>query len=342
MGVNLKPILSGEEIRLSELRGRWVGIDAFNIIYQFLTSIRQPDGTPLIDENGRITSHLSGLFYRSINFMENGIKPVYVFDGEPPEFKRETIEERTTRKHEAEVKYLDAVRRGSLEEMRLFAQQSTSITPEIVQEAKQLLEYMGIPIIQAPAEGEAQAAVMASRGDVYAAVSQDYDSLLFGSPILIRNLSITGRRKLPRRNEYVMVYPERIYLKENLERLGLTRERLVWIAVLVGTDYNQGIKGIGPKTALKLVKKYDDFDELLKYVEGKYGMGLPYNIDKIIEYFLNPPSTTDYSLKLKRPDENKIVDFLCEEHDFSVDRVENGLNKLRRALENQIQQTTLF
>jgi len=343
MGVNLKQLFEHVEIKMDQLNGQRLAIDAFNIIYQFLTSIRQRDGTPLLDSEGEVTSHLSGLFYRNINFLEAGLRPVYVFDGKPPKFKQDTIRIRTERKKQAEKKYEKAVKQGAIDEMKMYAQQMVKLTDEMVDESKELLSALGIPVVQAITEGEAQSALMAANGLVDASVSQDYDSLLFGSPILIRNLSITGRRKLPRRNDYTMIYPEKINLKQNLERLGINRKKLIWIGVLIGTDYNQGIKGIGPKKALKLVKECDDFNDIKKLVEEKYTQAMPCNIEDIIRYFENPPylKLDESKLAIKKPDEKEVIEILCETHDFSQERVENGLRRLSSALNNKIQQTDL-
>ena len=332
MGVNLREIIPPEavaEIDLAALRYKVIAIDAYNALYQFLTAIRQPDGTPLMDSRGRVTSHLSGLFYRTINLAEHGIKVVYVFDGKPPEMKYMEIERRKRVKAEAVKKYEEAVRRGDREAARRYAQMAARLTDEMVEDAKRLLDAMGIPYVQAPAEGEAQAAFMARRGDAWAAASQDYDSLLFGSPRLVRNLAITGRRKLPRKNVYVEVKPELIELDKLLRLLGITREQLIALGILIGTDYNpDGVKGIGPKTALKMVKAHRDPVKLLQ--------GLPrheFHRDplEIYKYFLNPPTTSDYKLEWREPDETKVYEILVEEHDFSPDRVRNALERLKKA-----------
>ncbi len=332
MGVNLREIIPPEAIRqisLDELKWKVVAIDAYNALYQFLTAIRQPDGTPLMDRQGRITSHLSGLFYRTINLAEHGIKPVYVFDGKPPEIKYIEIERRKKVKSEAVKKYEEAVKRGDKEAARRYAQMASKLTDEMVAEAKRLLDAMGIPYVQAPAEGEAQAAFLARRGDAWAAASQDYDSLLFGAPRLVRNLAITGRRKLPKKDVYVEVSPELIELDKLLKALGITREQLVALAILVGTDYNpDGLKGIGPKTALKMVKAYRD---PVKLLENLPKHEFPTDPLKIYEYFLNPPVTSDYRLEWREPDEKAVYTILVEEHDFSPERVRNALERLKKA-----------
>lgn len=332
MGVNIREIIPPtaiKEVDLSALKYKEVAIDAYNALYQFLAAIRQPDGTPLMDSKGRITSHLNGLFYRTINLVEHGIKIVYVFDGKPPELKRIEIEKRRKIKSEAARKYEEAIKKGDLEAARRYAQMSSTLTEEMVLDAKRLLEAMGIPYVQAPSDGEAQAAYMARRGSVWAAGSQDYDSLLFGSPRLVRNITITGRRKLPRKNVYLEIKPEIIELETLLKQLGITREQLIAIGILVGTDYNpDGVRGVGPKTALKMVKAHGD---PVKLLESLPRTEFPVDPIEIYEYFLNPPVTDEYRLEWRSPDEEKVYKILVEEHDFNPDRVGNALTRLRKA-----------
>ncbi len=326
MGVNLSELVKGREIELSQLKNRVIALDALNAMYQFLSSIRQPDGKPLMDKKGRITSHLSGLFYRTINLLENGIKPVYVFDGEPPRLKRKVIEERRKHREEAEREWLKALKEGDFERARSYAMRAARVDDTIINQAKKLLEYMGIPYVQAPSEGEAQAAYMVRRGDAFAAASQDYDSLLFGAPILIRNLTITGKRKVPRKNVYIEIKPEIIYLEEVLKKNNLTREQLIDIAILIGTDYNpDGVKGVGIKRALELIRKYKSIEEIAK--RNVVRIDFPY--EEIKELFLNPKVTDNYEIKFPGFDEERIIRFLCDEHDFSLERVENALKRLR-------------
>ncbi len=337
MGVNLRDLIPDKAKTIIEdlkaLRGKAVIIDGYNALYQFLTAIRQPDGTPLMDSQGRITSHLSGLFYRTINIMEHGIKPAYVFDGKPPEMKAKEIERRKKIKEDATKKYEEAIRKGDLEAARRYAMMTAKLTDEMVADAKKLLDAMGIPWVQAPAEGEAQAAYIASRGDAWASASQDYDSLLFGSPRLVRNLTITGRRKLPRKNVYIEIKPEVIELKKLLEALGITREQLIDIAIMLGTDYNpDGIKGIGPKKALQLIKAYGTIEKIVKLYKAEF----PVPPERIKEYFLNPPVASDYKLEWREPDEKAIYEILVEEHDFNPERVKNAVQRLMKAYREHI------
>jgi len=341
MGVNLKELIPSEArrtIELVELRGKVISIDAYNALYQFLSAIRQEDGKPLMDSRGRITSHLSGLFYRTINMVEHGIKPVYVFDGKPPEMKAAEIERRRSMKEEAIKKYEEALRRGDLEAARMYAQRTSVLTSEMVEAAKKLLDAMGIPWVQAPAEGEAQAAFMAAKGDTWATGSQDYDSLLFGTPRLVRNLTITGRRKLPRKDVYVEIKPEIIDLKIVLEKLQITREQLIDIAILLGTDYNpDGVKGIGAKTALKLIRTYGSLERILPNIKAQFPVD-PLDIKK---YFLNPPVNTNYKLEWREPDSEKVVSILVSKYDFSEKRVLNALERLKKAYREHIKSRQL-
>ena len=339
MGVNLRGIIKAKEITLMNLKGKAISIDAYNALYQFLAIIRQPDGTPLKDSQGRVTSHLSGLLYRTVNLVENGIKPVYVFDGKPPELKAMEIERRKAVKEEAVKKYEEALARGDLEAARMYAQATSVLTEDMVNQAKRLLDLMGIPYVQAPSEGEAQAAYMAKKGDVFACGSQDYDSLLFGAPRLVRNISITGRRKLPRKNVYIEVKPELIALDEVLSDLNISREQLIDIAILVGTDYNpEGIKGIGPKKALTLIKQYGSLENALKHIPGA---SFPVDPAEIKEVFLKPQVTDSYEVKWRQPDIENVVNFLCGEHDFSESRVRKAVEKLDKAMKETKTRTSL-
>ncbi|MCW1301372.1 MAG: flap endonuclease-1 [Candidatus Nanoarchaeia archaeon] len=325
MGVNLRDITTVKhEVELKDLIGKKVAIDAFNAIMQFLTVIRQRDGIPLMDSRGNVTSHLSGLFYRTCNLLVNGIWPCYVFDGEPPPFKHKTIEKRVERREDAARKYEEALKKGIVEEAYLYAQQTASITEQIISESKRLLEAMGIPCVMAATEGEAQCAYMCRVGDVDFSASQDWDSLLFGSPRLVRNLNVVGKRKLPRKEVYVEIKPEVIYLDELLSSLGINREKLILIGILVGTDYNpEGIKGIGPKRALELVKK-KNVEEVMRELKWEFEV----DWREILQFFLEPKINPNYKLEWKELDKEKVMKILCDEHDFSADRVEKSINEV--------------
>jgi flap endonuclease-1 len=332
VGVQLTGLVPAKEIEITELSGKKIGIDGHNAIYQFLSIIRQKmTGEFLRDSKGRITSHLSGLFYRTALLIESGLKPLYVWDGKPPEFKKRTVEERIERREEAKKKWKEALERG--EDVMPYAQAAVTLTDEMVEESKKLLEYMGIPSIQAKSEGEAQLAFMTKKGDIWCGASQDWDSLLFGSPRLVRNLSITGKRKLPRKEVYIEVKPELIELQEFLNSLGITAEQLVIMGILIGTDYAPGIKGVGPKTALKLVKEHKTLKGVLANVEWKSEV----DPEEIYHFFLNPPVMEKYKIEWKQPDAEKILEFMVEEHDFSRERVEKVIEGLQKTFSSGTQ-----
>ncbi|MEM1743124.1 MAG: flap endonuclease-1 [Nitrososphaerota archaeon] len=340
MGVKLTDIIPEEAVQkvsLEDLRSKAIALDAYNILYQFITIIRGPDGKPLMDRHGKITSHLNGLFFRTINFIKAGVKPIFVYDGKPPELKKRELEKRFEKRVEAAELYRKALEEGLIEEARKYAQQATIVDEFVVESSKKLLRLMGLPVIQAPSEGEAQAAYLAKRGDAYASGSQDFDSLLFGSPRLVRNLSIVGKRKLPGRKEYVEVEPEIIHLDKLLKTLNITIEQLIDVAILVGTDYCEGVKGIGPKKALKLIKEHGSIERVLKILNVQLDVD-PQIVKNI---YLNPEVTSSYTIKWEEPDYDGILDMLCNEHDFSEERVKKALNELKEVLREEKGKTSL-
>jgi len=339
LGVNLRVLMPKTKVDFKSLSGKSVAIDAYNTLYQFLAIIRQPDGTPLKDRSGRITSHLSGLLYRTANLVEMGIKVAYVFDGVPPALKEVEIKRRAKVKAEALVKYERALQEGKVEEARSYAQMTSRLKDYMAEDSKRLLTELGVPWIQAPSEGEAQAAYLTRKRATDYCGSQDYDSLLFGAAALVRNVTISGRRKIPRKPVYVEVVPEIIKLDQVLKELEVTREQLIDVAMLVGTDFNpDGVKGIGPKTALKLIKKHGSIEDAVTELEDAE---FPVEPKRIREIFLNPKVTDNYRLDWKEPDVEGVVEFLCRERDFSEDRVRKALGKMTAGLKEAKSKTTL-
>jgi len=328
LGLNIKELITKKEIEIKDLNNKILAIDTFNILYQFLTTIRQHDGTPLINKKGEITSHLNGLFFRTAKLLKAGIKPVFVFDGTPPDLKKQERERRKLSKQQAKAKYEEAKESKDISSMKKYASRTAYLTSEMVEQAKELITLLGLPIIQAPSEGEAQAAYLVKNKDAYAAVSQDYDTLLYETPLLIHNLSIAGRKKLRNKLSYKTVKPEIIHLKEILTNLEINQEQLIILSILIGTDYNKsGVKGIGPKTALKLVKEYkDNYNALFKKVEFEKHSSNDWKT--IYNTFKNMPITKDYKIKFTQPDIPKLKAFLIEKHDFSQIRIENALKDL--------------
>ncbi len=334
MGLDLKPLVTPSPLKLQELSGKVVAIDAFNTIYQFLATIRGPTGEPLANSKGEITSHLSGIFYRNTNLLMENIKPVYVYDGEVHELKVEEIRRRNTLKKEATQQYELAVQEGRMEDARKYGKRTSVLTDKMVQESKSLLSHLGIPYVQAPSDGEAAAAYMTRNDIAFAASSQDYDSILFGARKLVRNLAISGRRKVPNRNAYVDVEPEMLEHDKVLYETGLSREQLVDVGILIGTDFNPGgFPGIGPKTALKLIKengKLENVDKIRHLLPN-----VPYQ--EIRRIFLQPEIPKVEGLKFNEVDREKVLDFLCVEKSFSADRVSGQLDRLEKTLTNRSQ-----
>ena len=329
IGVQITDIIKGEEISFEHLFDKKIAIDAYNWIYQFLSIIRQPDGTPLQDSKGRTTSHLSGLYYRTIKLMGAGIKPIYVFDGEPPDFKKQTNEQRRDVRSEAAREWKKALERGDIEAAKKHAQRSVSINEEIIDSGKHLLKSMGLPVLQAPSEGEALCSVIVKNGDAYAVATQDYDSLLFGATRLVRNLSITGKRK--RGDKIITINPEMFLLKNILEELGLSGSQLIILGILVGTDYNPGgVSGFGPKRALELVKEKKTLEAVLKNNPWEFDI----SAKDIFDFFKSPPAG-DYKIIFSEMDEEKVKKLLCDEHDFSEERIDSSLKKLQESKKEQ-------
>lgn len=340
MGVKIGELFRWEKVSFSDLKDRVVAIDSHNVLYQFLASIRQRDGTPLKNRKGEITSHISGLFARTANMVEAGIRPVFVYDGKPHKLKARTLEERKKRKIQAEKEYKEALEAGDLKKAKIKAQQTSRLTDDMIKQTKNLLDALGIPFVQAPGEGESQASYMVKKGDAYAVGSQDFDCLLVGCPILVRNLTSSGRRKLPGKEAYTSVSPKQIRLKQNLKTLGITQKQLVDMAVLIGTDYNEGIKGIGPKKSLNLIKKNGNAENALAVIGADNAPSFE-EIKEIRKMFLSPDITDDYNLEWKEPDSEKVLKILVDNHQFKKDRVEPTLEKYKN-IKNMMKQKTLF
>ena len=343
MGLNIRDIVPRKELEISELKGKTVCVDAFNVLYQFLSTVRQQDGTPLMDDKKRITSHLSGLFYRNINLISDGLNLVYVFDGKPPELKGKTHEKRQEGRDIAREKYEEAKSNEDISGMKRYSMSLTRLNDGMIKESKELLEAMGIAVVQAPSEGESEAAFLSKKKDVFATASQDYDSLLFGTPRLIQNLTLARRRKTV--SGWTEIKPELIELEKVLNLLEINLDQLICLGILVGTDYNpRGIPGIGQKKALILVKQYKQPVLIFKAVEEQI-LSLPeedrFDWQEIFELF-HKPNVIDADFNFKKVDEEKIKEILVKEHDFSEVRVDNQLEKLRKVKEKKKQTILKF
>ncbi|MGQ0639002.1 MAG: flap endonuclease-1 [Nitrososphaerota archaeon] len=332
MGLDLKPLVVREKTNLESFASKVIAIDAYNAIYQFLAIIRGPEGLPLTDSKGKITSHISGLFYRNLNFLSLGIKPVYVFDGRPPSLKSAEIERRKQIKKDATIKFEKALTEGKYEEARKYAQQTSVMRDEMVEDSKYLLGLFGIPVIEAPSEGEATAANLTLTGQAYASASQDFDSLLFGTKKLVRNFTNSGKRKLPNRNTTIEIEPEIIDLQKSLDDLGITRQQLVDVGILIGTDFNpNGFERIGPKTALKAIKEY----EILENIPQIQDKLEEIDYKQIRQIFLEPKVASVSKIEFDEINFQAITSYLTSERSFSLDRVETSLNRLKKAKERK-------
>jgi flap endonuclease-1 len=321
-----------KQLTLDDLRGRSLAVDANNTLYQFLALIRMRDGRPFTDSEGHVTSHLVGLLLRTSRLMADyDIRPVFVFDGKPPELKRRTLEERRGYRERALKEWEDAVRRKDYSGAWSKAVRMNSLTQSMQDDAKKVLTLLGIPWIQAPQEAEAQAAYMAMQGHVWAANSRDYDAVLFGSPRLVRYLTISGQEFLPSKGIARPLVPELIELQALLRRLEISREQLIDLAIMVGTDFDKGIHGVGPKTALKLIKAHDSLEGLPEH----YKMQLPEDLDQLREIFLKPVISTQYEIRFTGLNEHGLKHFLCEERNFSNERVELAIHRMQEFYERE-------
>ncbi|MCD6368221.1 MAG: flap endonuclease-1 [Thermoproteales archaeon] len=327
MGVLLTPIIPRKILRLEHLKGKVFAVDANNMLYQFLALIRTPDGQPLRSPNGEITSHLVGLAFRTTRLIADyEMRFIFVFDGPPHPLKLQEIEKRRIQRRKAFQEWRKAIERGDYETAFSKAVVMSTLNKEMIEDAKHLLDLLGIPWIQAPSDAEAQAAFMASRGDVWAVNSRDYDSLLYGTPRLVRYLTISGTEFLPSKGLARPLLPELIELNTVLSHLQLTREQLIDVAILIGTDFNPGVKNIGPKKALKLIKIYGKLEKLPLNIRRQ----LPSNYEEIREIFLNPPILRKYRIVFRPLDEDGLIDFLCGKKGFSRRRVETLLERMKR------------
>jgi flap endonuclease-1 len=327
MGVNLTPIITRHISSLENLKGKSFAVDGNNYLYQFLALIRVPDGTSLKDSKGNITSHLTGLVFRTTRLMhEYKMRLIFVFDGKPPELKTEEIKKRRETREKASKEWVEALKAGDYAKAFSKAIVTSRLTKSMIDDSKRLLQLLGIPFVQAPSEAEAQAALIARKGDVWAASSKDYDSLLFGAPRLVRFLTLTGKEYLPSKGYFRPLKPEVIVLQESLEKHGITREQLVDLAILVGTDFNRGVKGIGPKKALKLIRTHRKLENMPSEIKIK----LPKNPQKIRSVFLEPNVYENYEISYGELQEEELYNFLCKERDFSRKRVQTAADRMKK------------
>jgi flap endonuclease-1 len=318
VGLPLRDLVSPKELDWPALSGRTLAVDAYNAIYQFLATIRQRDGQLFCDAQGRVTSHLMGLFYRTTSLLGDGVLPVWVFDGRPPDLKAGTIRGRILAKERAETEWKEALAEGDMERARRKAAQTSRLTGAMVEEAKALLAALGVPNIQAPSEGEAQAARMARAGSVWGTASEDYDCLLFGAPRLVRGLAARGSRT-------GTTGAQLIDRAELLSTLGVDDEELILVGLLIGTDYNDGVAGYGPKKALKLVQQHLGWDATLRTAGIE-----PASVAEVAELFRNPATMEVPTPSFGPVNEDEVVRLLVDAHGFSSERVRGAVRRARQ------------
>ncbi|KAI8364297.1 PIN domain-like protein [Choanephora cucurbitarum] len=324
-----------QAIRSHEIKsyfGRKVAIDASMSIYQFMIAVRQQDGQLLQNEEGETTSHLMGMFYRTVRMVDHGIKPVFVFDGKPPTLKSGELAKRKARKEEAQSNLEEATEVGNAEDINRFAKRTVKVTQVHNNECKELLRLMGIPYVEAPCEAEAQCAELAKSGKVYAAASEDMDTLTFEAPILLRHLTFSEARKMP---------IDEVNLEKALEGLELKMSEFIDLCILLGCDYTQSIKGVGPKSAYNLIKEHKSIDEALKHLTPKLKENIPedWNYAEARELFVTPEVTPGSEIELtwNEPDVEAVVEFMVKKKGFAEDRIRKGCEKLAKNLKKATQ-----
>ncbi|BES88425.1 Flap endonuclease 1 [Nesidiocoris tenuis] len=304
--------------------GRKVAIDASMSLYQFLIAVRS-EGQMLTSTDGEPTSHLMGTFYRTIRLVENGIKPLYVFDGKPPQMKSGELEKRAEKREEALKELEKATEAGDAAMVDKFNRRLVKVTKQHAQECKELLTLMGIPYVDAPCEAEAQCAALQKAGKVYATATEDMDALTFGTTVLLRHLTFSEARKMP---------IQEFHLDKVLEGLNLNHSEFIDLCILLGCDYCGSIRGIGPKRAIELIREHKSIENILKKIDtNKYQPPENWNFAEARKLFLEPevadPST--FELKWNPPDEDGLVKYLCGDKNFTEDRVRSGAKKLVKA-----------
>jgi len=322
--------LSIREGEIKQHFGRKVAIDASMSIYSFLIAVRS-DGQQLMNDAGETTSHLMGMFYRTLRMVDAGIKPLYVFDGKPPKLKSGELAKRFQRKQEAQEDLEEAKETGTAEDVEKFSRRTVRVTREHNAECQRLLKLMGIPYIIAPTEAEAQCAVLARAGKVYAAASEDMDTLCFNTPILLRHLTFAEQRKEP---------IQEIHTDKVLEGLNMDRKQFVDLCILLGCDYLDPIPKIGPSTALKLIREHGSLEKVVEFIQNdpkkRYTIPEDWPYQDARELFFNPDvrqaDDPECDFKWEKPDVEGLVQFLVKEKGFSEDRVRNGAQRLEKNL----------
>lgn len=303
--------------------GRKVAIDASMCLYQFLIAVRM-DGNQLQSESGDTTSHLMGMFYRTIRMIDNGVKPCYVFDGKPPDMKSGELEKRKERREEAEKLLNEAKEKGDSEAMDKFERRLVRVTKEQNEDVKSLLRLMGVPVVEAPCEAEAQCAALVKAGKVFGTATEDMDALTFGSNVLLRHMTFSEAKKMPIKE---------INLARVLKDFDMSTKQFVDLCIMLGCDYCGTIRGIGPKRAFELIKEHGTIENVLDNIDqNKYPVPENWPYKRARELFLTPEVEASENINLvwKEPDVEGIVKFMCEDKNFNEERVRSAIAKMQK------------
>ncbi len=280
-----------------------------------------------------MTGHILGLFNRSIMLMEKGVRPCWVFDGKPPEAKKRTLNERKKKKEQAEQNRQEALEEGDMDKVLKYAGMSVKVTSQMTNDAKELVRLLGLPVIEAPSEAEAECSIMAKAGKVYAVATEDMDCLTFGCPILLRDFT--------NKDDPVIEIKLDIVLKD----LNITMDQFIDICILCGCDYADSIDGIGPIKAHKLIQEYKNIEGVLAYVDeynkdGKKKKKFIYDLEtfpyeEARKLFRNPECSDPEKIELKflTPDYEGLKKFLVEGKGFAESRIDSAMKRIEAAKE---------
>jgi flap endonuclease-1 len=313
---DLRQLAAIEDVTFEEIAGSVVAVDAHNWLYRYLTTtVKFTADEAYTTSGGDEVANLVGIVQGLPKFFEHDLTPVFVFDGGVTDLKEDEVERRRDEREKAEERLAEARERGDAVDAARLEARTQRLTDVIQQTSRGLLRRLGVPVVEAPAEGEAQAAHMARRGDVDYVGSEDYDTLLFGAPYTLRQLTSKGD-------------PERMGLQETLDKHDITWEQLVDMAILIGTDFNEGVSGIGPKTSLKAVREHGDLWGVLE-ARGEAVS----NADRIRELFVNPPVTDDYDVSASiEPDVPAARAYVTEEWEIPAEEVARGFERIEESL----------
>jgi len=329
MGIKLKDEVEPVRhvIGMNDLKGQKIGVDTFNYLYASLYATKTSDGRPLEFE-GKVTSHIGFFFFKTMQLFELGIKPVYIFDGKKSIFKHDTMMERKQSRDQTRQTAEEAKQRGDIELYNRLMTSSQSVEPYMIDDLKHLFTLFGIPWIQAAGEGEAQGSYMCAKGDLYGIASQDYDCLLFGAKIFLRNIFRAKTSKVYGKD--IINEKEKIVLSEFLEHLGFTQQQLIDMAILIGTDFNPGVMKVGTKTAAKYIRTYGTIEKTMDNVKKVRDELKIEDVNQVRDIFLKPRVTDEYNLRFSMPKFDEIVAAMSDQFGFAKNMIKPKMIQLER------------